>query len=62
MKAVVRPFDSAELEESVARLRILAYPNFPEVRDVEFYSSLYRWFERHPLAGEVHRWVAVTED
>ena len=62
MKAVVRPFDSAELEDNVARLRILAYPYFPEVHDVEFYSSFYRWFARHTLAEEMRRWVVVTED
>ena len=62
MKAVVRPFDNPELEENVARLRILAYPYFPEVHDVEFYSSFYRWFESHPLADEVHRWIVVNED
>ena len=62
MKAVVRPFDNAELEEDVERLRILSYPYFPEVRDVAFYSSFYSWFENHPLANEVHRWVLVNED
>jgi hypothetical protein len=62
VKAVVRPFDNPELEENVARLRILAYPYFPEVHDVEFYSSFYRWFESHPLADEVHRWIVVNED
>ncbi len=62
MKAVVRPFDDPSLEDGVARLRIQAYPQFPETRDVEFYSSAYRWFESHPLGNALHRWVAVTED
>ncbi len=62
MKAVVRPLANTELEENVARLRILAYPYFPEVHDVEFYSSFYRWFARHPLAEEMRRWVVVTEE
>jgi hypothetical protein len=62
MKAVVRPFDDPSLEDGVARLRIQAYPQFPETRDVEFYASAYRWFESHPLGYALHRWVAVTED
>ncbi len=62
MKAMVRPFDDPSLEDGVARLRIQAYPQFPETRDVEFYASAYRWFESHPLGNALHRWVAVTED
>ena len=62
MKVVVRPLDDPSLEDGVARLRIHAYPQFPEVRDVEFYSSVYRWFESHPLGNEMHRWVAVADD
>src|SRR5918994_1277648 len=62
MKVVVRSLDDPSLEDGVARLRIRAYPQFPEVRDVEFYSSVYRWFESHPLGNEMHRWVAVADD
>jgi hypothetical protein len=62
MKVLVRPFDDPSLEEGVARLRIRAYPQFPETRDVEFYSSAYRWFKSHPLGNEVYRWVAVADD
>ncbi len=62
MKVVMRPLDDPSLEDGVARLRIHAYPRFPEVRDVEFYSSVYRWFESHPLGNEMHRWVAVADD
>jgi hypothetical protein len=62
MKVVVRPFDDPSLEDGVARLRIRAYPQFPETRDVEFYSSVYRWFESHLLGDEMHRWVAVADD
>ena len=62
MKAVVRPLDDPSLENGVARLRIYAYPQFPETRDVEFYSSAYRWFRSHPLGNALHRWVAVDED
>ena len=62
MKVVVRPLDDPSFEEGVASLRIQAYPQFPETRDVEFYSSAYRWFRRHPLGSTLHRWVAVDED
>src|SRR5919205_1943600 len=62
MKVVVRPLDDPSLEDGVARLLIRAYPQFPETRDVEFYSSAYRWFESHPLGNEIHRWVAVADD
>jgi hypothetical protein len=61
-KVIIRPLDDLSLEDGVARLRIQAYPRFPETRDVEFYSSVYRWLESHPLGNEVYRWVAVAED
>ncbi len=61
MKVVVRPLDDPLLEDDVARLRIQAYPQFPETRDVEFYSSAYRWLESHPLGNELHRWIAVAD-
>jgi hypothetical protein len=60
-KVVIRPVDDPSLEEGIGKLRILAFPYFPEVRDLDFYSFVYhRWWERHPLAGELRRWVAVT--
>jgi hypothetical protein len=62
VKVVVQPLDDPSLEEGVAQLRIQAYPQFPETHDVEFYSSVYRWFESHPLGNEMHRWVAVAND
>ncbi|MDQ4004276.1 MAG: hypothetical protein M3259_10630, partial [Actinomycetota bacterium] len=61
MKVVVRLLDDPLLEDGVARLRIQAYPQFPETRDVEFYSSAYRWLESHPLGNELHRWIAVAD-
>lgn len=61
MKVVVRSLDDPSLEDGVARLRIHAYPQFPETRDVEFYSSAYRWLESHPLGNALHRWVAVAD-
>jgi hypothetical protein len=51
-----------ELEDKVSQLRIVAYPAFPEVREVDYYDALYRWYETHPLADEMHRWVAATEE
>src|SRR3954447_20245667 len=62
MKVMIRSLEDSSLEYGVARLRISAYPQFPETRDVEFYSSAYRWFGSHPLGNELHRWVAVTDD
>jgi len=60
--AVIRLLDDPSLEDGVTSLRINAYPQFPETRDVEFYSSAYRWFRSHPLGSALHRWVAVDED
>ncbi len=58
-KAVVKLMEGPEFEEGVGRLRIRSFPYFPETRDTAFYERVYRWFEGHPLAGEVHRWVAL---
>jgi hypothetical protein len=62
MKTTVRPVKGTELEDEIARLRILSYPDFPEVRDVGYYANLYRWYRDHPLSDELHRWVSVTEE
>ena len=62
MKASVRPMAGTELEDKVSQLRIVAYPAFPEVREVDYYAALYRWYETHPLVDEIHRWVAATEE
>src|SRR5215210_9351194 len=62
MKATVRVLDGPSLEDDIGRLRISAYPQFPETRDVEFYSAAYRWLRSHPLGSALHRWVSVTED
>ena len=61
VKVVVHPLDDHSLEDGVASLRIRAYPQFPEVRDVEFYSYSYRWLKSHPLGNALHRWVAVAD-
>lgn len=62
MKASVRPLEDTEFEDKVSQLRIVAYPAFPEVREVDYYAAIYRWYETHPLASEIHRWVAATEE
>src|SRR5918998_257675 len=61
MKVMIRHLDNPSLETGVATLRIHAYPRFPETRDVEFYSSTYRWLKSHPLGNALHRWVAVAD-
>jgi hypothetical protein len=61
MKVMIRHLDDPSLETGVATLRIHAYPRFPETRDVEFYSSTYRWLKSHPLGNALHRWVAVAD-
>src|SRR5215204_6137617 len=61
VKVVVQPLDDHSFEDGVASLRIRAYPQFPEVRDVEFYSYSYRWLKSHPLGNALHRWVAVAD-
>jgi hypothetical protein len=62
MKAVVEPVESPQLEDKIAQLRILSFPDFPEVREVDYYSALYRWYQDHPLSGKLYRWVSVTEE
>jgi hypothetical protein len=61
MKTAVELVEGPELEDKIAQLRILSYPDFPEVHDVAYYSNLYRWYEDHPLSGKLYRWVSVTE-
>jgi hypothetical protein len=62
MKAAVEPVESPELEDKIGQLRILSFPDFPEVHEVDYYSALYRWYEDHPLSGKLYRWVSVTEE
>ena len=61
-KVEIRSLDDPSLEAGVGELRAVAYPHLPEVRDTTFFKTVYRWFEDHPLADQVYRWVAVTED
>src|SRR5215203_525474 len=62
MKAAVEPVEGPELEDKIGQLRILSFPDFPEVREVDYYSAIYRWYEDHPLSGKLYRWVSVTEE
>jgi hypothetical protein len=62
MKTTVQHVEGSGLEDEIAELRILSYPDFPEVHDVGYYANLYRWYEDHPLADEMYRWVSVTEE
>jgi hypothetical protein len=62
MKAAVEPVESPELEDRIGQLRILSFPDFPEVHEVDYYSALYRWYEDHPLSGKLYRWASVTEE
>jgi hypothetical protein len=62
MMTSVQPVKGSELEGKIGQLRILSFPDFPEVREVEHYSDLYRWYGDHPLSDEMYRWVSVTEE
>ena len=62
MKTAVEPVEGPGLEDKIGQLRILAFPDFPEVHEVDYYSALYRWYADHPLAGELYRWVSVTQE
>ena len=62
MKTAVELVKGPELEERIAELRILSYPDFPEVHDVDYYSNLYRWYGDHPLSDQIYRWVSITEE
>jgi hypothetical protein len=62
MKTAVQLVKGPEMENEIAQLRILSYPDFPEVHDVDYYSNLYRWYRDHPLSDELYRWISVTEE
>jgi len=62
MKTAVQPVKGPEMENEISQLRILSYPDFPEVHDVGYYSNLYRWYRDHPLSDELYRWISVTEE
>jgi hypothetical protein len=62
MKATIREMGKDEPDGVVAELRIASYPQFPEVRQTEFYEELYRWHRAHPLGDQVRRWVAETQE
>ena len=60
-KAKVRPYEEGDAR-GVGELRAQAFPYLPEVGEFGFYDDVYEWLGTHPLAGEMHRWVAATED
>ena len=43
------------------KLRILARPQDPNAYDADWHSRVWRWLEGHPLADQIHRWVADAE-
>ena len=64
-KATVKTLEEARSEhkdadEAIGKLRIVAYPGHPGVFDVDFHKAVYRWFKKHELGDQLHRWVAVT--
>jgi hypothetical protein len=61
VKAAVRPLEGADLLRGVDRLRTLVYPEFPEARDAGRHAAVWGWLARHPLAGDMRRWVVVSE-
>ena len=60
MKAAVRPLVNTDLE-GLDRLRTLVYSHRPEAFDTDWQCSIWRWLGTHPLAGDMHRWVAATD-
>lgn len=61
MRAVVRPLRGVELLRGTDRLRTLVYPHYPEACEPRRHAAVWEWLGRHPLATEMHRWVAVAE-
>lgn len=62
MKAAIRQLEPGEPQEKVHQLRVLAYPEHEDVRDTDFFDRMYGWYQRHPLAGSMQRWISETED
>src|SRR5918997_1814320 len=60
-KAKVRPYEPGDAR-GVGELRARAFPYLTVVREHRFYETAYEWLGTHPLAGEISRWVAATED
>jgi hypothetical protein len=60
-KAKVRLFEEGDAR-GVGELRASAFPYLPEVKEFGFYERVYEWLGTHPLADEISRWVAATED
>jgi hypothetical protein len=43
------------------KLRVLARPQDPNAYNADWQSSVWRWLGTHPLADQMHRWVADAE-
>jgi len=61
MKMEVRPFECNDLHAGIGELLEAAFPRRPEYHDTEWYASLWRWLETHPLANETYRWVLTLD-
>jgi hypothetical protein len=61
MKVVVRPLEGTDLQRDLIKLRILARPHDPKAYDADWHTRVWRWLESHPLADQMHRWVADAE-
>lgn len=62
MKSVIRQLEPDEPQDKVHQLRVLSYPAFEDIRDTGFYDRMYRWYQRHPLADCMQRWISETAD
>ena len=62
MKAKIRQIQGEELQDGIAKLRVIVYPNVPHAADSAWHASIWRWLASHPLGGEMQRWVAVDGD
>jgi hypothetical protein len=61
MKVAICPLVNTDLHD-VDRLRTQVYSHRPEIFDVDWQASVWRWLETHPLADEMQRWVVVAGD
>jgi hypothetical protein len=61
-KATIRQLEPDESQDKTSQLRILAYPDHEDVRDTGFFDKMYDWYQRHPLADHMQRWISETED
>lgn len=66
MKVAIRTIENADIGTnpwgSYARFRPIADPLWFRAHKLYWHSAFWRWLESHPLANELHRWVAVDGD